>query len=596
MVKRSAWASAALLGAVLGLLAANTPAELAGIAGYPGLAPNSGSAFSFVVLGDNTGGHEPGRWAHAVDIVNRLRPDFVLCVGDLIEGYIENPAAINSMWDDFEAENSQLRSPFFYVPGNHDTTNQTMYGIYLKRHGVDGRAYYSFDYRDCHFVVLAVNDGILKPELLAEQITWLEADLAKAKGAKHTFVVYHRPAWELKPFWAELAKRLDPAKTTIINGHWHQMSFGVQDGIPTYVMGCTGAGTDADTSGSERLLMQVSVDQGEPRLTVAPIDQMQAGEALTRPALAELDQLCRLGVSALPTGGGELAITLANPLDRAAAVDLTLSGGDWRCEPASRTVALAAGGNERIAVQVKPTKANPSRLDVAAVFRLTAAGGAEYRRTVRQTLRMARTMALPRLGRMTIDGSLADWGKAKGQTLADKSLVYAGAANWTGPADHAVRLLAGHDGQRLYVAADVSDDQIRTDGTAPWQNDGMELFWDARPAAQRDGKHALGSGQLILPLVGAGDSVKPNWYVDKRPIPEGLVTAAKPRPGGYVIEMSIPLASLRGGLADDGTLALDFQFNDRDQVKDEAVMSSLSPCGFGEHYQTTADYAVAKLR
>ncbi len=595
MGNRWAWLLVGLL--VVGLAsAASTPAELSGIAGYPGIAPNSGEAFSFVVMGDNTGGHEPGRWAHAVDIVNRLRPDFVINVGDVIEGYIENPTAINGMWDDFEAENSQLRSPFFYVAGNHDTTNQVMYDIYRKRHGVDGRAYYSFDYRGCHFVVLAVNDGILRPELLAEQIAWLDGDLAKAKSARHTFVIYHRPARDLKPFWPELVKRLDPAKTTIINGHIHQMSYEVVDGLPVYIMGCTGAGVDADEPGRERLLMQVSFDGGKPDIVVSPADTMQSGERLTKAALGELDRLCQLGLGKLPEGGGDLTVSLANPLAREASVTLSAAGADWACQPATTTVALKAGANLQVKLGLRPTRANPSRLEVSAAFTLPVGEGDELHRTVRQALHPARTMALPKVGKITVDGTLADWGKLAGQKLVERSLVYAGAANWSGPADHSVRLLAGHDGTKLYLAADVADDQISTDASAPWQNDGLELFWDARPAAQRDGKHALGTGQLILPLVGAGDSVKPAWYVGSRPVPEGLVTAARPRPGGYVIELSIPLASLRSGVADDGTLALDFQFNDRDKVGGEAVVSSLSPCGFGEHFQTTSDYAVAKLR
>ena len=44
-------------------------------------------SFQFGVVSDRTGGHRPGVFDQAMDKINLLQPEFVMCVGDLIEGY-----------------------------------------------------------------------------------------------------------------------------------------------------------------------------------------------------------------------------------------------------------------------------------------------------------------------------------------------------------------------------------------------------------------------------------------------------------------------------------------------------------------------------
>src|SRR5206468_2697058 len=42
--------------------------------------------FQFVIVTDRTGGHRPGVFGEAVRKINLLQPEFVISVGDLIEG------------------------------------------------------------------------------------------------------------------------------------------------------------------------------------------------------------------------------------------------------------------------------------------------------------------------------------------------------------------------------------------------------------------------------------------------------------------------------------------------------------------------------
>ena len=106
---------------------------------------NNPDNFQFAIVSDRTGGHRPGVFADAVEKLNLLKPEFVVSIGDLIEGYTEEEAALNRQWDEFDELTRKLDVPFFYCPGNHDVTSQTMFDIYIKRYGVKGKSYYSFD-------------------------------------------------------------------------------------------------------------------------------------------------------------------------------------------------------------------------------------------------------------------------------------------------------------------------------------------------------------------------------------------------------------------------------------------------------------------
>ena len=96
---------------------------------------NDEKNFQFAIVSDRTGGHRPGVFMEGVHRLNLLQPEFVMSVGDLIEGYTEDLVELNRQWDEFDGFVEQLEMPFFYVPGNHDITNQVMEDLWKKRLG-----------------------------------------------------------------------------------------------------------------------------------------------------------------------------------------------------------------------------------------------------------------------------------------------------------------------------------------------------------------------------------------------------------------------------------------------------------------------------
>jgi hypothetical protein len=94
---------------------------------------NEASIIRFAIMSDRTGGMLPGVFKRGVEKVNLLQPEFVISVGDLIDGYTTDPDVWNAQWDEFDAIVNRLQMRFYYVPGNHDISNPQLDAVWLER-------------------------------------------------------------------------------------------------------------------------------------------------------------------------------------------------------------------------------------------------------------------------------------------------------------------------------------------------------------------------------------------------------------------------------------------------------------------------------
>src|SRR5690349_4251933 len=79
--------------------------------------------FTFAIIGDLNSGEREGVFEVAVEQMKLLRPDFILSIGDLIEGGTEDTLQLKKEFDHFDERVIKAGAPFFHTGGNHDLTN-----------------------------------------------------------------------------------------------------------------------------------------------------------------------------------------------------------------------------------------------------------------------------------------------------------------------------------------------------------------------------------------------------------------------------------------------------------------------------------------
>jgi len=218
---------------------------------------NNPDNFQFAIVSDRTGGHRPGVFADAVEKLNLLKPEFVLSIGDLIEGYTHDEAEINRQWDEFDSIANKLQMPFFYVPGNHDISNAAMAGTWQQRLG---SSYYHFLYRDVLFLCLNTEDGSSR-WLDDKQIQYFQKVLKENSNVRWTLVFMHQPMWfsESRENWQQFEELLEDRPYTVFAGHIHVYSKSIHEGWRYYLLSTTG-GAGKGRSGQPAGLAECQFD------------------------------------------------------------------------------------------------------------------------------------------------------------------------------------------------------------------------------------------------------------------------------------------------------------------------------------------------
>ncbi|UCD94850.1 MAG: metallophosphoesterase [Candidatus Zixiibacteriota bacterium] len=224
----------------------------------------------FAIIGDRTGSNVPGIYEQIISEVERLRPDFVMNVGDMIEGYTDDTVRLKEEWAEYDSTIASLSMPIHLTPGNHDILSDVQESIYRR---LVGEPYYSFNHGDLHFVILDVGRWESSEELPGEQIDWLIKDLEKNAEAAFTFVFFHKPFWynsvaEGKPDTLH-SLFVRYGVDAVFNGHHHEYFSGEYDGIRYTSLGSSGGGADPSPSGLHYHFAWVTVD--DDGIHIAPI-------------------------------------------------------------------------------------------------------------------------------------------------------------------------------------------------------------------------------------------------------------------------------------------------------------------------------------
>lgn len=291
------------------------------------LKPTETGDFAFAVVGDRCGIATPGIFEKGLEIVQALKPDFVLSVGDLVEGYWNHEEEAHEEWEYVDHLLKRIKLPFFHVVGNHDYGNETMVKVWRERKGFE---YYAFRYHDGLFLFVnteespkgmsgdfvdlfrKVTENVkLEPEkskehvqeffnqmmgkvskedlekanfsnISDEQLEFFEKVLNENEDVKQTFVLMHKPAWKAKDTqFQRLEGMLKNRKYTMFAGHVHQLEVMKRNDHDHIQMGRTGAFGHGEGVGSIDHILWVTVKNGETNFKVIELNGVSTLEKFT---------------------------------------------------------------------------------------------------------------------------------------------------------------------------------------------------------------------------------------------------------------------------------------------------------------------------
>jgi len=272
---------------------------------------NNPDNFQFAVIGDRGGGANPkGTFEKAIEQLNLLQPEFVMSLGDYVEGYTAKQDVMDDQWDEFDSIVAKLQMPFFYVRGNHDINTPITRQAWTERRGPN---YYNFKYNDVLFIALDTEDSeeSVAPELEADlsqyndliindekvakdfaakvdlwsrvqeivageppkidfseqQVEWFKKVLDENKGVRWTLVFLHQPVWN-NP--SESFKEIDAAiqdrNCTFFAGHTHYYDYDLINGREYITVASAGATIVADGPGNVDMLTWVTMTDNGPEI------------------------------------------------------------------------------------------------------------------------------------------------------------------------------------------------------------------------------------------------------------------------------------------------------------------------------------------
>lgn len=509
--------------------------------------------FQFVVVTDRTGGNRPGIFETGVAKINLIQPEFVVSVGDLIQGYTQDTAVLERQWREFNGFIDQFEMPFFYVAGNHDYTNEVMAKMWNEKFGT---AQYYFLYKNVLFLCLNSEDGataLQNPDIGDEQLAYAKAVLTRHPDVRWTMVFMHQPLW-IRPSaknWRELESVLDGRKHSVFTGHVHRYTLYERNKSDYFTLATMGGGTPLRGTryGEFDHFMWVTMTETGPYYANILLDGIHDKSIYTQAQLAK-----RQAMDANPPIRLQPVFQDAAPVDRIVfsvenrdsvkrLAKIALNEGAYMKPTSLTSVAREIEPNSILEIEVPVALTGPVDMEAeplsANVELLSEDFGwnKAYQVFPNPKLELAQAS-----GRITVDGDLSEWRAWPFQF---------------GEEGQRVRFSIKEIDQTIYFAAEVEDLDYQTGfGKGLLDQDGIILAIDPRPIAQSAYNPNQPEGVMKGEWVAlAGQPTADDFELGYRELlPAGAQGKGKRTANGYQVEFAIPIAVLekmRGGKLTD---------------------------------------------
>ena len=506
---------------------------------------NEDCQFQFIVVTDRTGSHRPGVFLEGIQKVNLLQPEFVMSVGDLIEGYTEDTSVLNREWAEFDGFIDQLEMPFFYVPGNHDITNDVMEEYYIDRFG---KTFYHFVYKDVLFLCLNSEDqkrGSGRGTISDDQYDYIERTLAEHEDVRFTFVFLHQPLWiQNDPKrWPDVETLLANREHMVFAGHYHHYVKRERNNGKYIMLATTGGGSGlrGPQFGEFDHVLWVTMTEKGPVLANLLLkgvydENVSTEEMETRIRDVFSEQVVQIEPHFAENefSSGTFRIKLNNTQDFPVSVKLE-EGYSWDiwCQLSEHEVDLPPNTTKWIEGALTAKNPTSDMTDLRpSVLKATVhtelGNGNLLDIPIQYRIKPLSKNSIPVSSQaIEVDGNIDEWTSWSQQYITE-----------TG---NQVFYDLKSDDENVYIAAKVMDETVIVDTSqSVWRQDciGFQLN-----VSTSDESAMANWGQYFLRITPATESMKSSIHRPER-IPEEWTYICKQNQDHYVFEMAIPQSFL----------------------------------------------------
>ncbi len=506
---------------------------------------NNSRNFHFVVMPDHTGAHRSGILKKGLDRINLMQPEFVVSIGDLIEGYTQDQAEIKNEWTEFTASIGQLKMPFFYVAGNHDYSNPKMAEFWKENFGTD---YYFFVYKNVLFLCLNSEDGTTsfqKADLSDKQLAFVEKTLADNPKVDWTMVFMHQPLWSNPNAknWLKAEQLLSDRKYSVFAGHTHQYALHNRNNHDYFVLSTMGGVNTlrGKNYGEFDHFLWVTMTPDGPVYANLMLDGVEDKSVQTVENLARVESFNAnppvrfepYFFSGKPDKTISYKVTFNNETkeDHEYIVELAAGKGLIPDHP-KFSKKISAGSKEEL---VLPVQVNSNEAISPIIANVTLkAEKYDWNTTIH--IQPNEKFFIDKVAKpIIVDGDLGEWGKlrfSKQDSDVKASFLFD------------VR----NDDQFLYLAMDITDSDIQAASSyANLSQDAALVVFDARTlplsAFNLHNSEGVFRGEWLYLLASPTANEFELGFKDK--LPPGIAGKGRKTANGYAVEYAIPLAMLQ---------------------------------------------------